>query len=252
LKAPEDFKTDTNPSGETVTFHERDHTYVTSGGIMLTSVTTFISSYFPKFDSQRISAIYAKKHDMTQKDVLKMWHEKGYHASRLGTAVHNYCEGIMTGTDIPYEKEHKDKERFEALLKTSDTACAALKEKFELVTAEKIVFSVDLGLAGQVDLIMRNPKNGNILVLDWKTNEKIEDSNFWRNASSPLCHLSDCNKAKYDLQLSVYKHLLVQEGYFPDANNYSMMLIHLKQNNIDWLKVENVYGEDVMAMLEFL
>ncbi len=45
---------------------------------------------------------------MNQQDVLDMWKQKGFHASKLGTAVHNYCEGIMTGTDVEYERKHDD------------------------------------------------------------------------------------------------------------------------------------------------
>jgi len=244
-------KMDVNPSGEFVTFHEKNHLYVTGSGQKLTSVTTFINSFFPKFDAQKISIAYAKKHNMNQQDVLDMWKQKGFHASKLGTAVHNYCEGIMTGTDVEYERKHDDQKRFETLLKTSDTACAALKSKFEVIAAEKIVFSVDLGLAGQIDLLMRNPENGNIIILDWKTNVRIQESNFFQNALSPLCNLQDCNFEKYCLQLSTYQYILQQEKYFPDANGFGMMLIHLSEN-INWMKVNNVYKEEIIAMLEWL
>ena len=242
-------KTDTNPTGATITFDERGHLYYTDPKTVLTSVTKFIGSFFPHFDAKTVSRAYARKHKLDAKDVRKKWKQKGAKASKLGTAVHNYCESQFTNE--PFEGNHPSTERYENLLKTAKQACDKLGAQFEFLAAEKILFSERLGLAGQVDLLMRNPNNGNIAILDWKTNEKILTENFWRNAQAPICHLQDCNYVKYGLQLSTYKHLMLEEGYYPGAN-YSMMLIHLQPHRAGWLKIDDVYGKDIKNMLSWV
>lgn len=50
-------------------FDEKSHTYYYNGEKVNTSVTTFISKYWPKFELEKISYNYAVKNGLSQAEV---------------------------------------------------------------------------------------------------------------------------------------------------------------------------------------
>jgi len=240
----------TNPSGDTVHFDERAHRY-TVAGKSLTSVTKWTGSFFPAFDAKRIAKSYAAKRGLQVPDVLADWKQAGIRGSTLGTIVHRYAECEFN--NLPFDRPaYLD---YEEYFQAVDRVVAKLLRRFWLIGAEVIVFSPSLGLAGTVDLLMRDPENKDVLIFDWKTNKTITTQNSYNQfALSPISHLDDCHLAKYSLQLNTYKRIIQTEDYYPD--NYRMALIHLENDGEGtvtdkWFKVRDM-DDEIDSMIEWI
>jgi len=239
-------KTAKNPSGQEVLFNEENHTYQVNGHSLI-SATTFIDQFFPEFDSQEVSKEYAKKNGLNQADVLAKWKQKGDDASNLGRDVHLYAERLFKEEDLPTTDDPKIQKYFNVVNKT----VVKLLKRFDFIDAEMIVFSELLGVAGTIDLLMRDRTNDDVVIFDWKTNEEIKKENPWQNAFLPIQHLMDCNWNKYQLQLNLYKRILSEEQWhYPLESLYRMALIHLSEDGVGWHKVGDMSGE-VAGMLGF-
>ena len=240
-----------NPSGITLYFDETAHRYVTESGVELTSVTRWVGSFFPKFNSQQIAERYARKHGLSVESVLAEWAMAKDRGSELGHIVHKYAESTLCNLLFDRTQYEAYEEYFQAI----DRIIPKLLKRFRLIGAEIIVFSEKLGLAGTIDLLMRDPKNKDILIFDWKTNKEIRTKNNYNQfALEPISHLDDCHLAKYSLQLNSYKRIMKEENYYPGAE-YRMALIHLMNQRGDitdkWYKIPYMDNE-INLMLEWI
>ena len=227
-----DMKSSTH-NGLTCTLDERSHIYtVQETGQILTSGTTFIGQFFPKFDAPTVAKETAIKRDTTPEALLEEWQEKGERTGREGSLVHSYSEFIFDDskdeTDAPYIIENDTVGRKTVqLLMAIDT----LRSKgFEVIEAEKVIFSPVLGIGGMIDLLLRNPA-GRVIVFDWKTNEGLTLDNPFQSGLGPLAHLEDSNLIHYTLQLSLYQYILITEGYFPAEQEFQRLIVHLMEDS---------------------
>ena len=99
-----------------VSFYEDTHTYLLDGK-KLKSVTQYISQFKAPFDKERISLSYAKKHNLTQKEVLDMWEKKGKDACTMGTFVHAIFEDYILGTPIKTDDNYPKCKIAESVIK---------------------------------------------------------------------------------------------------------------------------------------
>ncbi|MBF0474550.1 MAG: PD-(D/E)XK nuclease family protein [Deltaproteobacteria bacterium] len=211
-----------HPSGQYVSFDPGPHIYRMGAGSPMMSCTTFIKTFFPAFDREGVSARYAEKYDLDQATVLANWDAKGTAAATLGTKVHRYAECLMTGqTPLPRPADDIEAGYFES----AALGVVHLLKKYEFIKSEMMIASPGLGLAGTIDLIMKQKKT--FLILDWKTNAKINKSNQYQKGLPPIGHIDDCNYNHYRLQLNLYQYLLEKEKYFVDATGFRTGLIHL-------------------------
>jgi len=238
-------KTAKNPSGHEIVFNEENHTYQVNGHGLI-SATTFIDQFFPEFDSQEVSKTYAEKNGLNQSDVLAQWKQKGDDASDLGHIVHLYAEKLFKEEDLPITDDPKVQKYFNVVNKT----VVKLLKRFDFIDAEMIVFSEELGVAGTIDLLMKDRANDDIVIFDWKTNEEIKKENPWQNAFLPIQHLQNCKWNRHQLQLNLYWRILFEENYLPFNTNYRMALIHLSEDGVGWHKVGNM-SREVAGMLGF-
>jgi len=213
-------------NGLTCEFRKEDHIYtIKETGQVLTSGTTFIKQFLPKFDTPVIAQETAIKRGTTAKALIKEWKE----AADEGDFVHSYAEWIHNDVELPpYPIEAN---RVGLLTCQLLKACDKLREKgFEVIEPEKIIFSPMLGLAGQIDLLLRDPA-GRIIILDWKTCKKLTLDNPFQNCLEPIEHLEDANLNHYALQLSVYQYIFDVEKYFPAGQEYRRLIVHLTEND---------------------
>ena len=165
---------------------------------------------------------------MNVDEIIQQWKEKAELASQEGTAIHALCErfpekGCWGWLPITY--------RVLMMGKQIEKLFTKLLERFELIEAEKLVFSPKLNLAGQVDLLMHDPKTNDLIILDFKTNAKItdEDSAFG-NMLAPIDHLKNCDVVKYGLQLSLYEMIVESESFFPGFSGCRKSIIHIGES----------------------
>lgn len=245
-------KSAANPAGRVIFFDESAHRYWTNAVEDFTSVTTFVKSWFPKFDADSVAKQVASRNGKTPSEVIAEWDVKRIAASEMGTAVHLACEMIMTGRPVPDSVVAlATNERTAAIMRSAATACRQLFDmRFTVVGAEQIIFSERYGLAGTIDLAMRDSK-GELWLLDWKTNESIKSEGFnGATGMGPAAGLPDCNLSHYSLQLSTYQRILRDEGYIGRGDVVHMALIHLTPESPNWIPVTYLNQEVADMILE--
>lgn len=242
-----------HPSGRyTCEFDPVSHTYtVLETGQRLVSGTTFLSHFFPKFNADKVSKRVAGKgkyKGMRPADVRNQWRQKADQARDDGTDTHLYAEILSNGDVERLPKPSSD--RVANLFRQAAVAVLMLEERFIFLEAEQIIFSPDLGIAGTIDWVGFDPKTLDVILGDWKQNEKIDRSNQWENAHPPIDHLEACDWAKYSLQLNLYEYIHDRERYEPRAKRgYRRALIHLKEDSFAAMPVPDMRTE-IEAMLK--
>jgi len=217
----EKLKSDTNPKGVRIYFDDIKHEYFTDNVKDFTSVTNFIQKFFEAFDSEKISLAYARKYNLSQKEVLADWDRKKTNSQELGSNIHEYCEAFLLGKPLPAPINKKA----ESYITVAKAKLEELVKVFNLEASEKIIFSERLKLCGTADIILRHKKTNRLYLLDFKTSSEISKENkFGKFAYHPVTHLPDNNYTQYSLQLNAYRKLLLLECYY--AEDISLGLIH--------------------------
>ena len=233
-------------NNQTCSFYEIEHKYFVKD-IVLLSATRFVSSFFPTFESGKIAAKYAKKHGLKKKDVLTQWTTKGEYASEKGHKLHLYAETKLLDMATPFLNEE-----WKGHAQAIDRVLTILHSGYEVIGVELIIFSLNLGLSGTIDLLLKKKRTvDEYLILDWKTNEKIDFDNSWQHGFPPIEHLDDCDYEHYALQENIYERILIEENYFPNAI-YKKVLVHIQpEGNYKLYRVGD-YQENVEAMLSWI
>lgn len=207
-------------------FDEENHIYSIEGK-ELESVTSFISKFFPKFDSLKMAKITSRKTKRPVSLILKEWEHKGKVASERGTEIHKEIENSINGEwFVPLPEVETAMKILNLLIKRIDKR-----------TAEKKIYSEDLGIAGTIDLIAHTERG--LVLIDWKTNKEIKSENPYANALNPIEHLEDTPLNKYKLQLNLYKKLIELDG----EKVYKMFIIHLIGDTFKIIEVEDMTEE---------
>ncbi len=225
-----------------IKFIEEGHIYIHEDtGKELISATEFIKQFFEKFNKAKWSNYVAERDNLTVREVLKKWEDKGNRAKNFGTYVHNYAESLIKRLPKPEATTDKHKKYFQAI------NLFMITEPYQFFDAEKIIGHPEYGIAGTVDAISK--KDGQIHLIDWKTNQKIETQAYYdKKCLYPLGYLPDCNFTKYSLQLSLYRYIL-EKKYRWDVEGQK--LVHL-QDDGTYHKYEVKYlKKEVKAMLAY-
>jgi len=239
-------------NGQTCYFDEKAHKYFVKDQELL-SATKFKGSFFPDFDQvkEKVARIYAKKHSLDVGEVLADWEAKGEAGRDRGHLLHKYAEESFV---LPFAPNVPPS--LEPLAMAIDIAVTQLSKKYTFLAAEKVVFSTALGLAGQIDLLMKDGPYlwkplADVIIFDWKTDKAIEKENVWRRALPPIGHLDDCNFNEYCIQMAIYERIMREESYFPDGTVYRKGLIHLTEGGPKWYKVPDMQ-EEVKRLLTWI
>lgn len=241
-----------NPKNIKITFTEEDHKYVSvinGKTIEYISGTTFISKFFPEFDpTGAITRACARKRGLTVEAMRQEWRNKANESCIKGTFIHALCENILRN------REYNDKSDTinRNLIEIAKKAANKLKLQTEILEPEKIVFNPELKvpIAGTIDILAKSKKDDTVLILDWKTNSKIETINEYNKYGFyPLEDIPAINLYEYAMQLSLYKYLLISGGYFPKDTKFKMALIHLSEKGSKIYPL-NDYSDRIPKMID--
>ena len=230
-----------------IIFDEKKHTYkltkearkVVKKSVKFTSVTTFLSSLFPKFDAKAVAkqisngfkyrnyekfkqGITVSKLDK-QKATMKYWLNEWKKSSEEGTRLHALMEEYINNGDVITT----DEERVLAGIKYIKSN-GLTKEETTNRYPEIILYDVDYQLAGTCDLLSFK-KDGKVILTDWKFTKKITTDNpkGEKGIKESTKHLVNCKVNVYGLQLMTYAYLLKKNyGVIVDE----LHLVHLKDN----------------------
>ena len=272
-----------------VAFLEGPHKYfnIDDPSIVYTSVTTLIGKFEPEFDkefvskykalerlipadiwkkekggiwkSHKIPESFLEVHDISpeelnevQQDILDEWEDINKKSCERGTKIHAQLENSFytAGSNITLKK-------FGIGGKFS---CKKDYNELDLdygIYPEYLIYydnpKLDLHIAGQIDLLV---KNGNdIVIIDHKTNKKIDLKGFYNNATRtseklnyPLGSLDNCNYNVYQLQLSTYAWMLQKIN--PDFVIKDLILNHYDHDGNNTLYHCTYLKDEVEKMLK--
>lgn len=240
-------KTESNPSGQTIIFDEDVHTF-TLQGKNISGVTSFISSFFDKFDSEYWSERKANERNVSKETILEEWAAKSNRGIKEGNNLHAYAEYLILTQFLGQEEicPKPISKRCGNLFQTVELAIEWLTSFYTPVAIEKIIFSEKIRLAGIIDAIFENDEA--VCIVDWKQNKEIKKFNPYQSGKGPLKHLEEHDFNKYSLQLNSYRRILMEEEYFP-GKEIRMMLLHITPESYYPMHVRPM-DKEIQGMLD--
>ena len=248
------------------TFIEDGHYYLCNGKRVGISTTGLIAQYEQKFDSDIISQQVANKRGVSQEKVLEEWRIENLHSTIKGSFIHEFAQSLWESKEckFDYSKIPKEididrlKNDIAKLIPQAINFYNDYKDIYELIGCEIYLGDEEYDECGATDQMMLNKNTGEIVIIDYKTNKKIEYESFkHKKMLVPLHEFDDCNYIHYSFQLNDYKYKFEKyEDLFtvkdnckiitlrntgieaktdPDGNNYdvdnSIIKICEKENN---------------------
>jgi ATP-dependent exoDNAse (exonuclease V) beta subunit len=195
-----------------ISFQPSTHTYTVNGRPFI-SVTTLLSTWFPKFDADK--TIARMNTDRPANEIKAEWEEKGRIAAELGTQLHQSIESYFKGTPAPLDTvEYGYFQDF--VSKTNPTT-------FQV---EWQVFHEPTSLIGTIDYVGKL-EDGSLDLYDWKRSKGITKTNGFDKYALTECisHLPDANFWHYSLQLNTYKAIL-EEKYGKKVTELYLVVLH--------------------------
>lgn len=198
-------------------FIEKTHTYYYQNQYPVKySVTQYISKYFPEFDSEKVSATYAKKHGLTKEEVLADWKRKGEISSISGTLIHSWLENAKRGKtfDIdltPAKQASVEKEVEDRVNILLPKAKAFHKDTIGKLYPIRLEYTVGIKdiIAGNIDMLCWNDYAKEIQIWDYKNTKEISREGFrGQKCLPPFTNYADCNYVHYSIQLNMYKAII--------------------------------------------
>jgi len=232
-----------NPRSVEIFFNAKEHIYWSlcnanptaphpddSLAIRYTSVTAFVSQFFPVFNEREAAARVAKRRDTTPDLIISEWAYLRQEASRAGTRVHEICEDCLLGKP-PRHSPGSEGER--KIFATAWDYASGIKSSLTVICAEQIIFHAAAHIAGTIDLCAKD-NGGTLWILDWKTNKEIRRASLYgEKALFPIEHLPVCEMSRYELQLSAYEMILRSQRYVPAETPIRRALIHVRESGAE-------------------
>ena len=240
-----------HPRDEKLEFDEPTHVYTIDGDNNYMSVTTWIHSFFPHFDADKVIAKMRsgrnwgpdnKYYNMTDDEIKQGWSQNGKEASELGTAMHLNIENYYNGVEYtPGFTESKEFDLFSEYL--------ADHSDLKPFRTEWAVFSKAYRLAGSIDMIYYDPDDPKkVIIADWKRSKEIKFSNRWEKGYAPLDEIDNCNYWHYTLQLNVYR-MILEKYYGQQVSKMFLVILHPNQDHYIKIPVDKV-TTPIMKMLQ--
>tara|TARA_Y100000748_G_C15478154_1_gene481670 strand:+ start:229 stop:1014 length:786 start_codon:yes stop_codon:yes gene_type:complete len=235
-----------------ITFDEGPHIYTIDGSSDYISVTTWVHSFFRKFDSDEVidkmmkskNWIYNKYYGKSKETIKQEWDDNRDDAARKGTQLHfeietfynkveewdNIPEIDSTETEVIYFKNFYNDHLHLTAYRT-----------------EWMIYDKELKIAGSIDMVFKE-QDGTLSIYDWKRSKEIIQETRYNEYSidSEINYIPDTNYWHYSLQLNIYKALL-ERNY--DVKISSLYLVRLHPNSDNYEKIRVVNLQDAVKKM---
>ena len=247
-----------HPRDSKITFEEGPHIYTIEGHeeTKFTSVTTWVHSYFKKFDAKKViegmmrnkrkwedPIANAKYYGKTAEEIDEMWKIAGAEASAKGTAMHYEIECFYnTPPDTDPTPVQSSSTEIEYFLKFNQEFAATLKP----YRTEWMVFHEEAEIAGSIDMVYENvapatksAPSTTYSIYDWKRCKEItKTSSFGEFATNPIIeHFPDTNFWHYALQLNIYRYILTAK-YNKTITDLYLIVLHPEAKNKSYQRIK--------------
>jgi len=205
-----------------VGFMENGHKYVLmeDPDFKFTSVTTLLKNYYNKFDAE-VQAEKSSKdpnsdyYGKDPKEIVDGWEAYAKLKSGEGTILHAYGQHLLdhhslkSGGSIPKPPDLPKAKWVPEIVED-------LLSRYDLAKTELLMYSKELALAGQSDIILKKKDMPDwYAIYDWKFLSKpIEKTSYYnpytrkyKMMKGVFRYLKDCNWIHYSIQLAMYQTL---------------------------------------------
>lgn len=211
-----------------ISLNHETHTYTVNGKPFI-SVTTLLSTWFAKFDADKVLA--KMNTDRPKEEIKAEWELKGKIACELGTQLHQSIEAYYKGVPAPLDTvEYGYFEDFVS------------KNTLDTFQVEWCLFHEPTTLIGTIDYVSKR-RDGTLDLYDWKRSSELSKG-FGRCLLPELSHIPDSKYWKYTLQLNLYKFLVEENGY--KVNKMYIVCFHPSNSGFQKLEVQEI---DVKTIL---
>jgi len=223
------------------------HYYNMNNRERLISVTQLIKKYRKPFPRDYMSKRKAKEYGTSQKNVLEMWDNKSLRGAARGSILHDYLENKWFNKEfnINYSNYISDdlitNEFLSKQKKIMNMALNFYKDHKHIIPIRTELIVGNDKIAGQVDFFGYNLETDSYVLLDYKTDKKIDYDNEYQAFLKPLSHLRDCEYNKYSLQIKLYESLL--KCVVEDINEKFIVWFNADNNNYELIKIKNLTDE---------
>lgn len=205
-----------------IQFYDSTHQYFVNGKKVRTSVTAFISKFFPKFDAitkakaEVDKGPKSKYYGMTAGEIIDMWDESGRQSMEEGKEMHKLIERHF----------HKDLKENEFSVTLAQYLNWLVESGSTQLQSEFIVYNPQNDIAGSIDGIYMT-KDNKLMLVDFKRIAELDftDKYEHRTAFAPITDIDNCNGEKYYLQLNMYKYML-EQFYNLKIDRMCLLLLH--------------------------
>ena len=219
-----------HPRDDVIEFDEKSHTYTIEGQSNYLSMTTWLHSFFKKFDGPVVIQKMRKGRNwnpqnkyyyMTDAQILASWKAKGQESAARGTWMHENIEYFYNGIEMDDEfLESKEWQFFSQYFRD---------HQYIPYRTEWRIFSEEHRIAGSIDMVYEDPENiGQYMICDWKRVEEIKTDNPYEKGLGILQNFDNCNYWHYTLQLNGYRHIL-ENRYQLKISRLFLVVLHPNQ-----------------------
>ena len=239
------------------TFIEDGHYYLCNGKRVGISTTGLIAQYEQKFDSDIISQQVANKRGVSQEKVLEEWRIENLHSTIKGSFIHEFAQSLWESKEckFDYSKIPKEididrlKNDIAKLIPQAINFYNDYKDIYELIGCEIYLGDEEYDECGATDQMMLNKNTGEIVIIDYKTNKKIEYESFkHKKMLVPLHEFDDCNYIHYSFQLNDYKYKFEKNTNLKVSETF-IVYFNINADNYEIIKPLNMENE-VKEILE--
>lgn len=203
-----------------IRFNKENHQYIYNG-VILESSSSFRKEFENQFESYYSAESKYKsnlKHNSETKRTAAYYRERwdllGQEARIRGTRVHLFSETYPDFDEPSCDKERGVVEFFEQL-----------DPKYVLIFQELIMFDAEFYKAGTADLIFLNTETGNLVIGDWKTNDKsVFEYYKGKSLRGEFKGYRDTGYNKYSMQMSHYQYILEKYTNFKVEDRWLIWL----------------------------
>ena len=244
-----------HPRDEHILFDAGPHTYTIHGEGGYTSVTTWIHSHFGHFNADAIISKMMrspkwpenKYYGMTREEIKAAWDANRDEAATAGTAMHYDIECFYNGMSPTNTSiEFRYFTEFEAARTHPETGFGRFLHPFR---TEWMVYFEEAKLAGSIDMVYEDTRDGTLQIYDWKRSKEIKKTNSFQSATTEcISHLPDTNYWHYSLQLNLYRQIL-QRKYGKVVVGLYLVVLHPDNRSGTFERIKVPFLETEMADL---
>ncbi len=263
-------------NGFDVFYEDLNHVYFVVNGdqkIPLISVTTVID-LFTYFDAEGQSLRCANKKvynceclDKTNWDrltiedkqvrILLAWEQNATNSSEYGTASHTGCEYLAVYPDLETQTIYdalvlrygpSAKPIIKSFIDGMRPVLKGFNDLGYVCISEPVLVDLEIGIAGQSDLVMINHHTKDIWVLDYKTNkERPTDARAYSKMLGFFEEFDSTAWIHYCIQLGLYATMLLQQYPCYKVSNLTLLWKNRETGAIEPIAIDVTYWLNVVG-----